>query len=321
MIIEYIWIDNSSALRSKTRTLDIKKNNIFDKGELLDKLPEWSFDGKETGQSQSDVILKPVHVFIDPFREGDQNFLVLCECFDINGSPLDSNSRYRSRQIFNKITGAPFFELHQEYVLYNAQTHRLLGWPLSGYPDFQGKYFCGIGADKAFGREIVEEHYQKCISAKIKIVGMTQKALPGKWEFQIGECHGIGAGDHLWMARYILHRVCEKHNVIASFDSRPIKGDIGYEWNISSLHVNYSTFKMRSPNGLSEIYNAVNKLENKHDEHMLLYGLEEGGNVTIKIPAKVKKEKCGYLQDLRPTSNADPYIVTSKIAFTTQSLH
>jgi glutamine synthetase len=51
--------------------------------------------------------------------------------------------------------------------------------------------------------------------------------LPGQWEYQIGPCTGIESGDHSWIARYIMHRVCEDYGVVVSFDPKPIPGD----WN------------------------------------------------------------------------------------------
>ena len=44
---------------------------------------------------------------------------------------------------------------------------------------------------------------------------------------QIGPCTGIQSGDHCWVARYIMHRVCEDYGVVVSFDPKPIPGD----WN------------------------------------------------------------------------------------------
>ena len=34
--------------------------------------------------------------------------------------------------------------------------------------------------------------------------------MPAQWEFQVGPCEGIEMGDHLWLARFLLHRVAEE---------------------------------------------------------------------------------------------------------------
>jgi glutamine synthetase len=55
VIAEYVWIDGSNGVRSKSKTLDKKVTS-------LDDLPEWNFDGSSTGQApgdNSDVYLAP----------------------------------------------------------------------------------------------------------------------------------------------------------------------------------------------------------------------------------------------------------------------
>lgn len=103
----------------------------------------------------------------------------------------------------------------------------------------QGPYYCGAGADKAFGRDIVDSHYKACLYAGINVSGINAEVMPGQviicskllplvaianfsikrvvvtsnlswfavaqqWEFQVGPTVGIAAGDQLWAARYIL---------------------------------------------------------------------------------------------------------------------
>ena len=56
---------------------------------VLTELPIWNFDGSSTGQASgenSDVYIKPVAIYPDPFRRGKHK-LVLCETLDHEMKP------------------------------------------------------------------------------------------------------------------------------------------------------------------------------------------------------------------------------------------
>ena len=42
--------------------------------------------------------------------------------------------------------------------------------------------------------------------SRARPVPLPARAL--QWEYQVGPCTGIEAGDQLWMSRYILYRIC-----------------------------------------------------------------------------------------------------------------
>ncbi|XP_005880282.1 PREDICTED: glutamine synthetase [Myotis brandtii] len=326
----YIWIDGTGeGLRCKTRTLDSEPKSI-------EELPEWNFDGSSTMQSEgsnSDMYLVPATMFRDPFRK-DPNKLVFCEVLKYNRKPAETNLRYTCKRIMDMVSNQhPWFGMEQEYTLMGTDGHPF-GWPSNGFPGPQGPYYCGVGADRAYGRDIVEAHYRACLYAGIKIAGTNAEVMPAQWEFQIGPCEGIDMGDHLWVARFILHRVCEDFGVIATFDPKPIPGN----WNGAGCHTNFSTKAMREENGLKYIEESIERLSKRHQYHIRAYdpkggrdnarrltGFNETSNIndfsagvanrsaSIRIPRSVGQEKKGYFEDRRPSANCDPFAVTEAL--------
>lgn len=91
ILAQYVWIDGTTPtaqLRGKTKVLtnpELPPSEAFDKIEdiPIDAFPVWGADGSSTNQAtgeDSDIILQPVRVARDPFRDG--GYLVLCEAFD-----------------------------------------------------------------------------------------------------------------------------------------------------------------------------------------------------------------------------------------------
>merc|ERR1719192_1458806 len=294
----YVWIDGTGEnLRAKTRTLDFVPKHPKE-------LPIWNFDGSSTGQAEgqnSDTYLYPVAVYADPFRL-DNNKLVLCETYKYNKKPTETNHRKSCNEVMEKAKDQkPWFGIEQEYTLLDQDMHPF-GWPKNGFPGPQGPYYCGVGANKVYGRDIVEAHYRTCLHAGINISGTNAEVMPAQWEFQVGPCEGISMGDDLWMGRFLLHRVAEDFGAVVSIDPKPMQGD----WNGAGAHTNFSTLKMRQPGGLTEIESSI---------HDFSAGVANRG-CSIRIPRDVAEKKEGYLEDRRPSSNCDPYQVTEVLVKT-----
>lgn len=43
-----------------------------------------------------------------------------------------------------------------------------------------GPYYCGVGADKAYGRDVVEAHYRACLYAGVDICGTNAEVMPAQ---------------------------------------------------------------------------------------------------------------------------------------------
>lgn len=340
-IAEYIWMDGAvptRTIRSKARIIPNLKNNP-----KPEDFPEWSFDGSSTNQAtgdKSDCELKPVCVVKDPIR-GEGNYLVMCEVFNADGTPHESNSREQLRRVMD--AGAakhnPWIGFEQEYTLFEGRDP--LGWPENGYPGPQGPYYCGVGAEEIYGRDIIEDHTRACIEAGIMIYGINAEVMPGQWEFQIGyrgedseDSSLLNIADHTWLARWLLYRVAEDYGIHASTSCKPMKGD----WNGAGMHTNFSTTATRDPkNGRQAIKKAVEALSKKHEQHIALYGYGLSERLTglhetcdintfrsgvsdrgssIRIPLGVEQKGYGYFEDRRPGANADPYLVAARLAAT-----
>jgi glutamine synthetase len=336
--VEYVWLDggNPQKLRSKTKILFI--DTYSDELDIdMIQLPNWTYDGSSTGQGvteDSEIVLVPRTKFKDPF-EGD--IIVMCDTYYSNGEPEKHNKRHLLESVVKEKDQKTWYGFEQEYFMFNPKTEKPLGWPKGGFPGKQGDYYCGVGNNHVSGRHIANMHLEKCLEAGLNISGINAEVAKGQWEYQLGPVTALEGSDALWISRYILYRIGEIYGVEMNIDPKPYEGD---EWNGSGCHVNFSTKDMRDVENIKSgktielIDEACKKLEKAHNEHIEVYGIGNekrltGSNETasfkefkygvgnraasIRIPIGVERKEVGYLEDRRPSSNVDPYLVVRKL--------
>ena len=148
----------------------------------------------------------------------------MCEVMNADGSVHASNTRAHLREIEEKFSKENiWFGIEQEYTFFEGRNP--LGWPEGGYPAPQGPFYCGVGADEAFGREIVEDHLDLCLEAGLELSGINAEVMPGQWEYQIGPLGPLEVADQIWVSRWLLYRISEDYGVSATLHPKPVKGD------------------------------------------------------------------------------------------------
>lgn len=351
-ILEYIWLDgyahnpehsnDVANIRSKIKVTDKSISCLGD-------IPNWSFDGSSTRQAEghkSDCVLKPVFYCINPLKVMNRqvclfpdSHIVLCEVFNADGSPHASNSRHKLVKSWEKYKhNKMWFALEQEYAIYDQYGEKPYGWPDKGFPAPQGRYYCGVGADVAWGREISDEHLEACLFAGLPISGTNAEVMPSQWEYQIGPAEAPAIADQHWISRFLLNRIAEKYNGTIKLSPKPVRGD----WNGTGCHINFSTKEMRNRLTMEDVHTICIALETNKKNHLDVYGKgnrdrltgkhetcsidqfrygESDRGASIRIPPGILQAGKGYLEDRRPAANIDPYEACEAILSTVCSVH
>jgi glutamine synthetase len=245
-------------------------------------------------------------------------------------TPHESNTRAACVEVAERYADhEPWFGIEQEYTFFkDGRPH---GFPTGGFPAPQGGYYCGVGADEIWGRDVVEAHTKACMDAGIAISGTNAEVMIGQWEFQVGPAGPVEVSDQLWLARWLLYRIAEDFDISAHLTPKPVKGD----WNGAGAHTNFSTNEMRSNyDAIIAACEALGKNADLHIQHYgagieerltglhetapwteYFYGVSNRG-ASVRIPWQVAKDGKGYIEDRRPNANVDPYVVTRLITDT-----
>ena len=324
--LEYVWLDGYKPepnLRSKVKVIDVNE-----KGDLKE-IPEWGFDGSSTKQAEgysSDCYLKPIKLYVKSVISDYSTVYVLCEVMDNKGKVHETNDRAK----LGKEDEDFWVGFEQEYFIRSGHNKPIIGFNNGGIIDPQGTYYCGVGGQMV-GRSLTEQHLDMCLEYGIGIEGTNAEVALGQWEYQVFAKGKVQAADDLWMSRYFLYKIAEKHGYQIELHPKPLTtGD----WNGSGLHTNFSNKRMRETGG-EEYFNSIFKvfgsrakvhIENYgSDNHLRLTGKHETQSIdkfswgvsdrgaSIRVPKSVGETWKGYLEDRRPASNANPYCILNVI--------
>lgn len=323
--LEYVWLDGYEPepnLRSKVKIVDETITKIED-------VPLWNFDGSSTKQaegSKSDCILKPVRLYFNnKVSEKYSTIYVLCEVMNSDMTPHTSNHR----NLLGNEESDFWVGFEQEYFIREGKNKPILGFG-NGFPEPQGKYYCGVGAN-ALGRNLVEEHLELCLDLDIEITGTNAEVAIGQWEFQVFAKGNLKSCDDLWMSRYLLDKLSEKYGYHIEYHPKPLGNT---DWNGSGLHTNFSNEIMRNEGGKEYFHALFNAFELRHEVHIENYGSDNNLRLTgkhetqsihkfswgvsdrgasIRVRQKTSESWKGYIEDRRPASNGNPYQIIKVI--------
>ena len=161
------------------------------------------------------------------------------------------------------------------------------------------------------------------------IEGTNAEVMPGQWEFQIGAADALTVSDHLYVARWLLHRIAEDYDVDHQLRRQAGEGRLERRRRAHQLldarRCARATTPSRpparrsasgsTPTSRATAHDIESRLTGAHETapyNKFSYGVSNRG-ASIRIPWQVAKDGKGYAEDRRPNANCDPYTVTRLI--------
>ena len=71
------------------------------------------------------------------------NCIALCDTYNLNGAPTNTNFRVEAKKIFDVCAEhEPWFSFEQEYIIMKTNPDVPIGFASSGFTESQGPYYC-----------------------------------------------------------------------------------------------------------------------------------------------------------------------------------
>ena len=317
ILVEYIWLDSTNALRSKIRTLPDTAVSSFLKY-------TWDFD---------EQTLIPLRIYKSPAHfSSHAYYFLLCESVsqeETHRSILTGTLQTMPKKL------SPTIGFEQEYFLFETKT----GTVIDAHHVWikPGTTFCGQSKYSIDVHKLMRTHAEWCLEASIMFAGYNLEEAPGQYKFKIGPRIGnaselgglpikgesciLKVCDDLIMARFLLHKVCELYALMPVFEPKPF-----VEENGSGCHTDFAVSFIRNADKKEKSKKRLEKfieiLKFGHTQVMEdeLYGVGNKKRLCGKHGAIDYKHFTGsiriktgneYIQDKRPAANCNPYIVAN----------
>lgn len=203
IIYEYIWIENFTRFKSKTRfwktPLKLDNHNLPDKHHI----PPW-----EVRINNEFVRLSPILVVSDPFRKQyDYAYLVYCELLYKSGAPENSNKRSYAYEVFKK-----YFVEKLNLIVSLEFTMLKSGVE----PVINSQYENAVGTGYCHGRKVIEELIGICQYSNIPLISSHYCNTIGKYSLTMQE-DVLKLLDYTCLMKYIILRLTENYNLKVDF--------------------------------------------------------------------------------------------------------
>jgi hypothetical protein len=267
-LADYVWIDDSGTMRSKTRVIPVGVDTAGDPIPLIER---WT-----THEGSRVVLLSPCHYLPDPLRP-QPSFITLCEVRDEDDTCRSSNQRSVLRQALGP-DDSIWWGFRQGYLLD----------PMFSEPPGKASskdYFLvaerHLGACMDAGLMIHSADFDD-VSFKIGPRGMPQSVDPESPT-------ALVAADHLWMARYLLKKVAREFGLVPNFVRR-------------RCSVFFSTETMRRRALFrTDLAESILRLGTRFS------GRNQPWVPSLRAGVVTREEGFECLEDIGPPGNMDPY--------------